>query len=136
MQILNPMAIGNITFMARNAFQVVSIDQIHREPASFQYLEQRDPIDTGGFHGNRSNATVCKPIRQRPQIATETSEPPDRFLIPVGRNSHINLLCADIDLGRVRVQYGEFSFTFLASFCHGFSFVPKGAAEVEILAVS
>ena len=64
MQILKPLAIENIGFAARNVMHMLSIDQMNFNASSLQDLKQRNPIDTGRFHGDRVHAALLNPVGQ------------------------------------------------------------------------
>ena len=55
MQLLDPLAVGDIAFASGDIFDMLAVDQADIDTGSFEHLEESDPIDTGGFHSNRGN---------------------------------------------------------------------------------
>jgi hypothetical protein len=105
MKTLQPLCVTDVGLAAGNVFGVPGIDQRHREPALFQDLVDRNPVDPGGFHDDRLDPALFEPVGQPMQIVGEGIERPDRFGIPVrtdGRNVHPG---ADVDRRRVRVHW-------------------------------
>jgi hypothetical protein len=45
-QILDPLAIGDVALSAWNTLQVMSVDQIHGESALLKNLKEWDPVDS------------------------------------------------------------------------------------------
>ena len=83
MKTLQPLCVTDVGLAAGNVFGVPGIDQRHREPALFQDLVDRNPIDPGGFHDDRLDPALFEPVGQPMQIGGEGIERPDRFGIPV-----------------------------------------------------
>jgi hypothetical protein len=46
-QILDPLAIGDVALSAGNALQVMSVYQIHSESALLQNLKEWNPVNAG-----------------------------------------------------------------------------------------
>jgi len=54
-QVLQPLTIGHVALSTRHVFHVSGIDQASFDAAFLQNLEQRNPVDSGGFHNHGSN---------------------------------------------------------------------------------
>ena len=66
MQLLNPLAIQNVALASRHVLQPAGLDQLDLESPPFQQLEQRNPIDPGGLHGDRRHAALLPASRRWP----------------------------------------------------------------------
>jgi hypothetical protein len=64
-EVLEPLAIGDIGLPARYVLYVLCVDQIDFESARFQDLIDRNPVDTGRLHRHRTNPALHKPVGQR-----------------------------------------------------------------------
>src|ERR1019366_2073452 len=106
MQKLNPLAFMPIGPPPRHIFHVPRIYQTRRDSVLFQYIVERNPIDSGGFHGHRSDATTHQPSGHLLQIRSERWENADRILIPVRRYGDEDFPCTDVDTGGIRLQKG------------------------------
>src|SRR5271156_6866724 len=73
-QVLNPLAIGDVALSAWNAFQVMSVDQIHRESALLKNLKEWNQVDAGLVHRSGSCAAALKPLCQRVEIPSKRIE--------------------------------------------------------------
>ncbi len=58
MQLLKPLAVEDIRFATGDILNVARIDQLYFEPTTLEQFEQWDPVNAGGFHGHRSDATL------------------------------------------------------------------------------
>ena len=54
---LQPLTAQHIAFATRYVFDMTSIDQFDLKSLAFKYFKNGNPIDAGGFNGNRGNAT-------------------------------------------------------------------------------
>ena len=64
-QLLEPLRIIDIGLAPRNVPGVPRIDEQHLEPALFQNLVDRNPVDPRRLHGDGADADGLEPIRQR-----------------------------------------------------------------------
>jgi hypothetical protein len=94
---LDPLTVEDIALASWDAFNGLSTDQAAVEATCFQLLEQWNPIDTRGFHRDRLDATVDKPVRQCLEISSvRTKRPHDLLVITVGHAGH-DLMGANVD---------------------------------------
>ena len=74
-----------------------STDQTAWDAAGFERLEERNPIDARGFHGNRLDAAVDEPVRQGVEICgVGTKSADDLLVVAVGHTGH-DLMRANVD---------------------------------------
>ena len=66
-QLRQPLAVLHIRLAPGDLFEVLHIDQQHRE-AVFQQIVERLPIDARALHGDMRNPERLQPIAQRQQI--------------------------------------------------------------------
>src|SRR5271166_2958316 len=118
-QILDPLAVGYVALASRHTLQIVGVDQIDLEPSLLQDLKQRDPVHPCRLHRHALNPAPTEPISQGMQIAGEAAEPARRLLIPIGWYRDVNLLRANIDARRIRLQHHRSALSLLSSLCHG-----------------
>jgi hypothetical protein len=85
-EILKPLTIGDIGLPPWNVFHMLGVDQIYFEAARLQNLIDRDPIHAGGFHSDRMNAALLKPVGQRIQISCECGETAHGLRVATGAN--------------------------------------------------
>ena len=82
----------------------------------FQNLEEGNPIDSGGLHRHRLNASALQPIGEPLEIFGEGLETANGFWVVIGRKGHIDLPGANVDAGGVRpkhrAQKGLMGFSF------------------------
>jgi hypothetical protein len=72
MQALQPLAIEPIGFRsAGGALRLAGINQQDLQTTRLQELEQRNPVDTGGCHGDGGHATVNEPVGQGVEVGGE-----------------------------------------------------------------
>ena len=64
-QLLNPLAIQHVTLATRYVLEVPPVDQKHLKAAGFEHFKDRNPIDAGGFHRHRVDATGGRPSTAR-----------------------------------------------------------------------
>ncbi len=102
MQGLNPLTVEDIGLVTggETAGQVAA-DQVAMDAASFQDLEQGDPVDAGGFHSDSLDAVLGQPIGDSVQVGGIGAEGThDLGLVRAG-NADIDLLGADVGAGSV-----------------------------------
>src|SRR3990172_8311429 len=54
-KLLQPLAVGDIGFSSRKIFDLFAVDEGNSDPSPFEHIEESNPVDTGGFHSNRSD---------------------------------------------------------------------------------
>src|SRR5579859_360039 len=107
MQILQPLAIGDVGLSARHILHMLRIDKADLKSSCFENLVHRIPIDTRGLHRYGTNPALFKPIREDVEIPRERWETPHRLWISVSSDGHVQLAGPYIDAGRVRMQYQQ-----------------------------
>jgi len=105
MQGLNPLTVEDIGFVTGGeAAGEVAADQAAMDAASFQDLEQGDPVDAGGFHGDGLDAVLDQPIGDSVQVGGIGAEGThDLGLVGAG-DADVGLLGADVGAGGVGVD--------------------------------
>jgi len=104
-QALNPLAVLHVGFPPRHIFGLPGIDQQDMKSAGLQDLEDRNPIDPRGFHGDAFDAAFLKPIGQGFQLTSKGSKLAHRFLSPAWRNADPMFPGTNIDAGGVRIDF-------------------------------
>jgi hypothetical protein len=104
MQVLQPLAIGDVRSSAGHVFDVLGVDQEYLQAAILQNLHERNPIYAGGFHGDSSDSALLQPIRKPVQIDGKRRKHPHGIRVPISGYGHINLSGADIDPRRIGIH--------------------------------
>jgi hypothetical protein len=73
-QSLDPLAIEHVRLAAGKPLDRSGADEATLEAACFQYLEQRNPVDAGGFHRHRFDAVLPQPVGQGVQVSGVSAE--------------------------------------------------------------
>jgi hypothetical protein len=63
-QVLQPLTIRHVALSTRHVFYVSGIDQASFDAVLLQNLEQRNPVNSGGFHRHGSNPAALQPVSQ------------------------------------------------------------------------
>lgn len=135
MESLNPLGIADVAFFARYAAQGAGADEQAGEALRFEQLEQRNPVDAGGFHSDGGDALRTEPVGNGKQVDGVDAEGAQQLGTRrlrgggIARYAGNDLRGADVDTGGVRVdrlQPGEGVGCFqprgsLASFAHGYT---------------
>ena len=108
-QVPQPLAIGNIGSSASNVLEIPRVDQADFEPAGFQDLEQRNPVDAGGLHRHRFDSAGLEPVRQPMEIFRECGEGSHRFGVSVRRHGNEDFRCAYVHSRRIGPQHRQFA---------------------------
>ena len=106
MQELQPLAFLPVGPPSRHILHVSRVYQTRSDPMSFEYIVERNPIDSGGFHRHSSDSTTHQPSGHFLQIRREGREYPHRILIPVPRHGHEDFPRTDVDTCGIRLQKG------------------------------
>ena len=101
MQILQPLAVGNIRLPTRHVLHVARVDEAHLEPTRLENLKERDPEHPRRLHRHRAHATRLEPVCQRVEILGERLKLPDRSGIAVGVDRHVNTAGTNVDTRRI-----------------------------------
>ena len=78
--------------------------QVDLEALRFKKLEQRDPVDTGGFQSDRLDAALLQPRDDLLKIGGVGAELPNWVGVTVGGDADHMHVGMHIDSGRVRVD--------------------------------
>src|SRR5216684_7094446 len=104
MQILQPLAVGNIGLAPRNILYVMGVDQEDGESPRLQDLKQRDPVHARALHRYRLDVAPFQPVRRGVQVFREGRETPHRLRISIPRHRDIDLRRPDIYPRSIRVS--------------------------------
>ena len=129
MKVLEPLAIADVRFPARNIFGMARIDQTDLKTVGFEDLKKRDPVNAGGLHGHGAHLTRREPVANLEQVVGESGEGADGILVGINGNGDLDLPGTDVDACGIRVKGRELGVGF--DFCsaakaHNFSFVKVG----------
>lgn len=61
-QVLNPLTVRNISFAAWHVSDILGVHQKHFKAVSFENLVERNPIDAGRLHRNRTDTASLQPL--------------------------------------------------------------------------
>jgi hypothetical protein len=61
-EVLKPLAIGDIGLAARHVLDVTGVDQANTKATVFQNLKERNPENTRGFHNYAFAAALLEPV--------------------------------------------------------------------------
>ena len=104
MQPLDPLGIQDVRLGAGTAvFELPRLDQIDFETFRFEQLKEGDPVDAGGFQGDRGDALSAKVGDDGLEIGGVGAEVADQ----AGADADDVQVGVDIDAGGVRMLYGE-----------------------------
>jgi len=106
-QLLEPLAVEDVGLASGNSPDVPGIDQQHFDPAFFEDLVERDPVDPGRLHGHRLDPTRLEPVGQREELVREALELAHRLLVPIVGHRDPVALASDVDAGGVEVDLLE-----------------------------
>ena len=107
MQTLQPLGVAHVRLAARHLLDLTGIDHHHREAALGEDLVERDPVDPGRLQGHGGDPALLKPVGEALQVAREGAEGTHRFGIAAGRDGRHMHPGADVNGGRVGVDWGE-----------------------------
>ena len=108
MQPLDPLRIEHVRLGAGAATRKLPrFHQVDLEALRFKELEQRNPVDAGGFQCDRFHAALLQPRGDLLKIGGVGAELPDRVGVAVGGDADHMHVGMDVDSGRVRVDDAE-----------------------------
>jgi hypothetical protein len=101
---LDPLTIEDVGFASRDTLDGMSADQTALKAAQFQNFEERDPVDTGAFHGDGHNAVLIEPVSDGMQINGIGAKRANDLGIVFGWDTAPDFVGADIDTGSMRLN--------------------------------
>src|SRR5690606_33958860 len=100
-QVLQPLAVGDIGLATGHGLHVAGVDQADLEAAGLEHLEQGDPVNAGRLHGDVADTAGLQPVDQSVQVLGEGSKGADGLLGAIWRDGDKQLGGADVDAGRI-----------------------------------
>ena len=105
MQALDPLGVEHVRLRARAATRKLPwFHQIDLEALRFEELEQRNPVDAGGFQSDRLDAALLQPCDDLVKIGGVGAELADWVGVAVRRDADHMHVGMNVDSGRVRVD--------------------------------
>jgi hypothetical protein len=87
-KLLQPLSIVDVGLSSRHVLYVPSVHQKDLKASSFENLEDRDPVHARGLHRDCLDSDTREPVRHLVEIATETSERPNRLVVLVAAHGN------------------------------------------------
>lgn len=113
MQVLKPLTILHVALATGHVLDVASVDQVDLKTAILEDLEERNPVNPGGLHGDSGDAALLEPIGQLDEIFGERAIVPHRVFIAVCRDCHVVDGGTKIDAGGVGIRSARCGTCFL-----------------------
>ena len=89
MQLPQPLTVFDVALAAGDMFDVAGVDEQDFDPAGFEDVGDRDPVDPSGLHGDARDATREEPVGEALEVGGEGPEGLDGRGVQVGRDRHI-----------------------------------------------
>jgi hypothetical protein len=108
-ELLDPLAVEDVSLAARDVLHAAGIDEADLEVAFFEDLEEGDPVDAGGLHGDGGHAAGGEPVRQRVEVGGEGFEFSNVLALGIGAgwDGDEVRVGADVDAGGVGADLRE-----------------------------
>jgi hypothetical protein len=106
MEMLNPLTIFHIRLPAWHISDVIGVYKAHLDLLFFQYLEQRNPVNTRRFHRHSLDPAFQQPGRQFFQFHGKGLKTSNRLRIPVGGHGNKHLCRPNVDSGGIGFNHG------------------------------
>ncbi len=103
-QILQPLAVGDVRLPTGHVFHVVRVDEAHLKPARFEDLEERDPEHAGRLHRDCADTAGFEPVGERVEILRKRLELTNRSGIAFGVDCHVDTAGTDVDARRISTE--------------------------------
>ena len=101
-ELLEPLAVGNVGLATRYAFDVTRVDEQDLEATLLEDLEERDPVDTCRLHGDGLDAADVEPVGEGVKVRGEALELAHRLIVPILGDRDPVARRADVDSCRVQ----------------------------------
>jgi hypothetical protein len=108
-ELLDPLTVEDVRLAAGHVLHAARVHQAHLETALFEDLEEGDPVDAGGLHGDGGDAAGGEPVGEGVEVGGEGVELPHVLAFGVGAWGNCGEvgMGADIDAGGVGVELRE-----------------------------
>jgi hypothetical protein len=108
-ELLDPLTVEHVSLAARDVLHATGIDEADLEEAFFEDLEEGDPVDAGGLHGDGGDATGGEPVGEGVEVGGEGFEFADVLPMGIGagRDGGEVGVGADVDAGGMGVELRE-----------------------------
>jgi hypothetical protein len=87
-QIAEPLTVGHVALPALDVLDVAGVDERHGEATRLKDLEDRHPVDAGGFHRHVRHATGGEPVSEAVKISGKSRKRSHGNRITVGRHGN------------------------------------------------
>jgi hypothetical protein len=106
-QLQQPLTLLHVALPPREILRVARVDQEHLEAAGVEDLVQRHPVDAGGLHRDRGDATPLEPLGQSLEVRGETVKPAHRLGIPIRPDRDVVRAVPHVNPGGVGMDHRE-----------------------------
>ena len=103
-QLPDPLAVEHIAFATADLFGRPRVDEMDIEALAVEDFIERDPVDTGRFHGHGVDAAFAEPLCDGFEFIGEGAEVSDRLVIRFRVDGDVVSGLSDIDAGAVRIN--------------------------------
>jgi hypothetical protein len=103
-EFLQPLAVVDVSLASWDVLGMAGVDQANLKSVSLQHLKERNPVNSGRFHGDGLDLASPEPVAQSDQIASKHPEAANRIFIPILRHGHPMRIGSHIDSGSVEVH--------------------------------
>jgi hypothetical protein len=108
-ELLDPLAIEDVGLAAGDVLHAAGVDETDLEAPIFEDLDEGDPVDAGGLHGDGGDPASSEPVGEGVEVGGEGVELPHVLAFGVGAWGNCGEvgMGADIDAGGVGVELRE-----------------------------
>jgi len=101
---LNPLTVQHVRLASGDAPQRAGADQAAAKARRFERLEERNPVDTGAFHGHCLDVMFFEPGGDGLQVGGVIAEGAHQLGALVARHADHDLVSSEVHSGGVRVD--------------------------------